>query len=163
MEQSSGQMEQCEKPCDTTSIARNKFHSALDYSDNFEMSFEYQALTVPQSGNWHQILIVKSSTSTLFGFYYNGLSAFSSGDFKGNTAYALKFDGDRYFSRKISAFKWYKMKIIQTKDSQSNNCNVEAWLQNELVLETSYTCRTYDSDLALYTAGDYKYANGDNR
>ena len=55
------------------------------------------------------------------------------------------------------------MKIIQTKDSQSNNCNVEAWLQNELVLETSYTCRTYDSDLALYTAGDYKYANGDNR
>ena len=31
------------------------------------------------------------------------------------------------------------MNIIQTKDLQSNNCNVTAWLQNELVVETSYT------------------------
>ena len=44
------------------------------------------------------------------------------------------------------------MKIIQTKDSNSNNCDVKAWWQNELVVETTYTCRTFNSDLALYTA-----------
>ena len=53
------------------------------------------------------------------------------------------------------------MKIIQTTDSQSNNCNVKAWWQNELVVETSYTCRTYDSGLALYTAGEYKALHGE--
>ena len=31
------------------------------------------------------------------------------------------------------------MNIIQTKDLQSNNCNVTAWFQNQLVVETSYT------------------------
>ena len=55
------------------------------------------------------------------------------------------------------------MKIIQTKDSQSNNCNVKTWLQDKLVVETSYTCRTYDSGLALYTAGDYTPLHGEIR
>ena len=55
------------------------------------------------------------------------------------------------------------MKIIQTKDSQNNNCNVKAWWQNELVVHTSYTCRTYDSGLVLYTAGDYTPFHGQIR
>ena len=55
------------------------------------------------------------------------------------------------------------MKIIQTKDSQNNNCNVKAWWQNELVVHTSYTCRTYDSGLVLYTAGDYTPLHGQIR
>ena len=46
------------------------------------------------------------------------------------------------------------MKIIQTKDSQNNNCNMKAWLQNDLVVHTSSTCRTFDSGLALHTAGN---------
>ena len=55
------------------------------------------------------------------------------------------------------------MKIIQTKDSQSNNCDVKVWLQNELVAEISYPCRTYDSGLKLYTAGDYPPLHGQIR
>ena len=55
------------------------------------------------------------------------------------------------------------MAIIQTKDLQSNNCKVTAWWQNELVVETSYTCRTYDSGLVLYTAGDYTPLHGQIR
>ena len=38
------------------SIARNNIISNLEYSDNFEVSFEYKASVVPSSG-WHQICI----------------------------------------------------------------------------------------------------------
>ena len=55
------------------------------------------------------------------------------------------------------------MKIIQTKDSQSNNCNVKAWLQNELVAEISKPCRTYDYDLDLYTTAKYTPLDGEIR
>ena len=56
------------------------------------------------------------------------------------------------------------MNIIQTKDLQSNNCNVKAWLQNELVVETSYTCRAFNEGLSLFTAGDYnRILNGQIR
>ena len=55
------------------------------------------------------------------------------------------------------------MKIIQTKDSQSSDCDVKAWWQNELVVETNYTCGTYDSGLALYTAGDWQPLHGEIR
>ena len=37
------------------SIARNNFVSKLDYSNNFEVSFEYKASVVPTSG-WHHII-----------------------------------------------------------------------------------------------------------
>ena len=55
------------------------------------------------------------------------------------------------------------MKIIQTKDSQNNNCNVKAWWQNELVAENSKPCQTHDSDLVLYTTGDYTPLHGEIR
>ena len=55
------------------------------------------------------------------------------------------------------------MKIIQAKDSQSNNCNAKVWLQNELVAENSKPCQTHDSDLVLYTAGKYKPLHGEIR
>ena len=47
------------------------------------------------------------------------------------------------------------MNIIQTKDLGSANCNVKAWWQDELVVETSYYCRTFTEGLSLFIAGDY--------
>ena len=58
----------------------------------------------------------------------------------------------------------FKMAVIQTKDLQSNNCKVTAWWQNELVVETSYTCQTFTEGLSLFTAGDYpRILNGEIR
>ena len=39
------------------SIADTNFVSNLQYSENYELSFEYKASTVPSNGNWHQILL----------------------------------------------------------------------------------------------------------
>ena len=56
---------------------------------------------------------VKSSTTTLFYFYYNGDSPYSKGDFTGNTAYSLMFHGDEsMFSRKMDAYKWNKVHLL---------------------------------------------------
>lgn len=41
------------------SIEENNFISKFDYSDNFEVSFEYKASTIPNSSSWHEILIGK--------------------------------------------------------------------------------------------------------
>ena len=40
-------------------IAKYNLVSKLEYSTNFEVSFEYKASTVPTSGGWHQILVGK--------------------------------------------------------------------------------------------------------
>ena len=39
-------------------IKDNNFVTAIHYSDNFEVSFEFKAFAIP-SGGWHQILIGK--------------------------------------------------------------------------------------------------------
>ena len=39
------------------SIGRNQFVSELDYSDNFEASFEFKASTVPSGSTWQQIIL----------------------------------------------------------------------------------------------------------
>ena len=38
------------------SITENNLVSNLDYEDNFEVSFEYKASTLPGAG-WHEVLI----------------------------------------------------------------------------------------------------------
>lgn len=40
-------------------IENFKLTSELEYSDNFNVSFEYKASTVPSNQNWHQIIIGK--------------------------------------------------------------------------------------------------------
>ena len=52
---------------------------------------------------------VKSSPRRLFYFYYNGDAAYSTAGGDLNTAYTLQFDGDNFFSWKMSAYKWYKV------------------------------------------------------
>ena len=41
------------------SIAKNNLVSPLEYSDNFEMTFEYKASSIPSDGKWHEILAGK--------------------------------------------------------------------------------------------------------
>ena len=48
-------------------IARNNFVSKLDYSDNFEVSFEFKASVVPT--NWQQIL-----TGSLTSLFFHALN-----------------------------------------------------------------------------------------
>ena len=59
------------------SIARNNFVSKLNYSDNFEVSFEYKASVVPRS-EWQQILsgsLINFFSHTNFsGLEWTGLS-----------------------------------------------------------------------------------------
>ena len=38
------------------SIAKNNFVSNLEYSGNYEVSFEFKAIIKPSNGYWHQIL-----------------------------------------------------------------------------------------------------------
>ena len=40
-------------------IREGNFISNLDYSENFEVSFEYKASYVPTNGLWHEILAGK--------------------------------------------------------------------------------------------------------
>ena len=46
------------------------------------------------------------------------------------------------------------MSITQIK-AENGDCNFKGWWQNELVVDTSLTCRNFDSGLNLYIAGDY--------
>ena len=39
------------------SIEENNLVSQLEYSDNFEVSFEYKASAIPSSGSFHEIII----------------------------------------------------------------------------------------------------------
>ena len=39
------------------SIGKNQFLSKLDYSDNFEASFEYKASVAPSGNTWKQIIL----------------------------------------------------------------------------------------------------------
>jgi len=56
------------------------------------------------------------------------------------------------------------MNITQTK-AENGNCNFKGWWQNELVVDTSLTCRNFDSGLNLYIAGqwDSKVIDGEVR
>ena len=38
------------------SIGKNQFLTKLNYTDNFEASFEYKASAVPSGNSWHQII-----------------------------------------------------------------------------------------------------------
>ena len=40
-------------------IAKKNFVTKLDYSDNFEVSFEFKASSMPTNGVHHQILVGK--------------------------------------------------------------------------------------------------------
>ena len=40
-------------------IREGNFISNLEYSDNFDVSFEYKASYVPTDRNWHEILVGK--------------------------------------------------------------------------------------------------------
>ena len=52
-------------------IAKNKLMSALDYKDDYEVSFEFQALSVPKSGSGHhQIIVGKWITHLKYIIYY---------------------------------------------------------------------------------------------
>ena len=54
------------------------------------------------------------------------------------------------------------MSITQVK-AENGDCNFKVWLQNELVVDTSSTCRNFESGLNLYIAGQYRVLDGEVR
>ena len=93
--------------------------------------------------------------------------------------YALNFYGRDYkFTNKMIAEKWYtvrllvfvcgsilifpylkigfKIKITQIKEAH-NLCLVQAWLQNEQIVDDMLPRLNYDSNIGLWVGGDHTY------
>jgi len=130
----------------------------LDYSADFEVSFEYKAHSVPSiSDLFHQMIIASpdgSYSNQLFSFYFQAEQGF----------YALVVGRRQVnFYREFIANKWYKIDIKQTK-GENNSCSAIGYWQNEPVTEHSINCLEFESGVNLYVAGKYQaYVNGQIR
>lgn len=112
------------------SIAKSNFVTNVEYSDNFDMSFEFKATVVPASGSYHQIVMGKviiwcskprekscglsfriilpykvsptgSTGNSLFAMYYDPNSKRS----------CIRFNSDIWFGQKPIANNWYKVRL----------------------------------------------------
>jgi len=137
------------------SIQPENFITELDYSDNFEVSFEYKAHSVPSKQSWHEMIIASptGNTSNIFFAFW----------FQPGWGFALHAGDELYFEREFIANKWYKIDIKQTKE-ENNSCKAIGYWQNEPVTECIFTCLEFESGVNLYVAGKYgNFINGQIR